>query len=449
MDILVLNSGSSSVKYVLYRWEKRTTVAKGIVERVTQGNSSITHEVIGREAVEIVRDCPSHRDAVQLIVEVLTGKDGVIENINRIQAVGHRVVHGGEKFNKSVIIDDTALDTFRRLADLAPLHNPPNITGIEAAKKILPEVPHVAIMDTAWHQTMPEHAFIYALPHNWYTKYSIRRYGFHGTSLLYSAKRAAVLLGRDPFKVNLIIAHIGNGVSFNAVQNGISVDTSMGFTPMEGAVMGTRPGDHDAAIDLYMMDKLSCSPSDMNYVLNKKSGLLGITGKYIDRRDIKKAAEGGDKRAKLAIDIETYRGKKYIGAYLAALGRIDALVFTAGVGEMSSLVRSKMMEGLEGLGITYDRNKNDISLTRNAETDITANDSNASIFVIPTDEEYVMVEDTVALMEGRYDVHTNFTYSFQSPDYVNKLREEAFRRESEKEPELLSIRALAPGRSVV
>jgi len=449
MDILVLNSGSSSVKYVLYRWEEKTMVAKGIVERVTQGNSSIIHEVIGREAVEISRDCPSHSDAVQLIIEVLTGKNKVIENINRIQAVGHRVVHGGEKFNKSVIIDNNALDTFRRLADLAPLHNPPNITGIEAAKKILPDVPHVAIMDTAWHQTMPEHAFIYALPYSWYKKYSIRRYGFHGTSLLYCAKRASVLLGRDPFKTNLIIAHIGNGVSFNAVQNGISVDTSMGFTPMEGAVMGTRPGDHDAAIDLYMMEKLGIGPSDMNTLLNKKSGLLGITEKYIDRRDIKKAAECCDERAKLAIEIETYRGKKYIGAYLAALGRIDALVFTAGVGEMSSLVRSKMMEGLENIGIMYDENKNSISLTRNAETDITADGSKAKVFVIPTDEEYVMVEDTVALMEGTYDVHTNFTYSFQSPDYANKLREEAFKRESEKEAKLISIRAIAPPKPVM
>ncbi len=446
MDILVLNSGSSSLKYVLYRWEERTIVAKGIVERVTQGNSSITHEVIGREAIEMARDCPTHRDAVKLIIEVLTGKDGVITDITRIQAVGHRVVHGGEKFNKSVIIDNIALDTFKRLADLAPLHNPPNITGIEAAKKILPDVPHVAIMDTAWHQTMPEHAFIYALPYNWYSKNSIRRYGFHGTSLLYCAKRAAVLLGRDPFKTNLIIAHIGNGVSFNAVQNGISVDTSMGFTPMEGAVMGTRPGDHDAAIDLYMIEKLGIGPSDMNTILNKKSGLLGITGKYIDRRDIKKAAEKGDRRAKLAVEIETYRGKKYIGAYLAALGRIDALVFTAGVGEMSPLIRSKMMDGLERLGIVYDSNKNSISLTRNAETDITAHGSKARIFIIPTDEEYVMVEDTVALMEGTYDVHTNFTYSFQNPDYINKLREEAFKRESEKEPKLLSIRAMAPPR---
>ncbi len=444
MDILVLNSGSSSLKYVLYRWEERSIVAKGIVERVTQGNSSISHEVIGREVVEIGRDCPTHSDAVQLIIEVLTEKDGVIEDINRIQAVGHRVVHGGEKFNKSVIIDETALNTFKRLADLAPLHNPPNITGIEAAKKILPDVPHVAIMDTAWHQTMPDHAFIYALPYDWYTKYSIRRYGFHGTSLLYCAKRAAVLLGRDPFQTNLIIAHIGNGVSFNAVQNGISVDTSMGFTPMEGAVMGTRPGDHDAAIDLYMMDKLGIGPSEMNTILNKKSGLLGITGKYIDRRDIKEAAENGDGRAKLAVEIETYRGKKYIGAYLAALGKIDALVFTAGVGEMSSLVRSKMMDGLDSLGIVYDQNKNDISLTRNAETDITAHDSKIRIFVIPTDEEYVMVEDTVALMEGTYDVHTNFTYSFQSPDYVNKLREEAFKRETSKNQDLLSVRASVP-----
>jgi len=447
MDILVLNSGSSSLKYDLYRWEEKQSIAKGLVERVTQGDSFITHEVIGREAVTVKRDCPTHREAVDLIMEVLTGtENGVIDDIHQIKAVGHRVVHGGEKFHKSVIIDDTALNTFRKLSDLAPLHNPPNITGIEAAREALPNIPHVAIMDTAWHQTMPEHAYIYPLPYEWYTENHIRKYGFHGSSLLYVAKRAAVLLGKSPFETNLVLAHIGNGVSFNAVRNGISVDTSMGFTPMEGAVMGTRPGDHDAAIDLYMMEKLGISVKEMNVLLNKKSGLLGITGQYIDRRDIAAAAEAGDERARLAIEIESYRGRKYIGAYLAALGSADALVFTAGVGEMSPLMREKMTSGLEAFDIAVDPEKNGLSRTRNAETEITAADSGVRIFVIPTDEEFVMVEDTVALLEGRYDVHTNFTYSFQDPGYVNRLREEAFAREIEDKPELLKIRASAfPG----
>jgi len=445
MDILVLNSGSSSLKYILYRWEEKKTIARGVVERVTQGGSSVTHEVTGREPEVVERDCPSHRDAVRLIMDVLTGNGGVIRDIRQIEAVGHRVVHGGEKFNKSVLINDEALRTFRELSVLAPLHNPPNITGIEAAREVLRGVPHVAIMDTAWHQTMPEHAFIYALPYEWYRDDQIRRYGFHGTSLLYCAKRAAVLLGADPFSTNLVIGHIGNGVSFNAVSDGISVDTSMGFTPLEGAVMGTRPGDHDPAIDLYMMDRLGVDTGQMNRILNKKSGLLGITGRYVDRRDIRSAADRGDHRAKLAIDIESYRGKKYIGSYAAALGRVDALVFTAGVGEMSPWMRWKMTEGLERLGIVVDRGKNDLSRTRNAETDITGDGSAARVLVIPTDEEFVMVEDTVAILEGRYDVHTSFTYSFQDPGYVNRMREEQFARELEENPGLKEIRARVPG----
>ena len=445
MDILVLNSGSSSLKYVLYRWQEKMVIAKGIVERVAMGRSYINHEVIGRKPVRIERECPTHTEAVNLIMEVLSRSEhAVITNTADIAAVGHRVVHGGEKFNKSVIIDERALSTFKELAGLAPLHNPPNIVGIEAAKKVLPGIPHVAIMDTAWHQTMPECAYIYPLPYEWYLEHSIRKYGFHGTSLLYVAKRAAVLLGKDPFETNLVLAHIGNGVSFNAVKNGVSFDTSMGFTPLEGAVMGTRAGDHDAAIDFYMMTKLGVSPNEMNGILNKKSGLLGITGKYIDRRDIRKAAEGGDKRAQLAVEIEAYRGKKYVGAYMAALGKADALVFTAGVGENSPLIRGKMTAGLEKFGIAVDAKKNAFSLTRNAETDITAGGSPVRVFVIPTDEELVMVEDTVALLEGRYEVHTKFAYSFQRSDYVNKLREELFEREAKERPELLKVRVKAP-----
>jgi acetate kinase len=445
MDILVLNSGSSSLKYILYNWNEKMTIAKGIVERVSMENSSITHELIGKETVKIDRDCPTHREAVDLIMEILTNSDhAAIRNINQIKAVGHRVVHGGEKFKKSVIIDDKALSTFKTLSNLAPLHNPPNIIGIESAKQVLPDIPHVAIMDTAWHQTMPEHAYIYALPYSWYKEYSIRRYGFHGTSFLYTAKRAAVLLRKNPFKVNCVIAHIGNGVSFNAVKNGISVDTSMGFTPLEGAVMGTRAGDHDAAIDLYMMEKQGLSIKEMNSILNKKSGLLGITEEFIDRRDVVKASNEGDKNASLAIEIETYRGKKYIGAYCAALNRVDAIVFTAGVGEMNPFIRGKMIEELEGFGIVLNKEKNLLSATRNVETDITGKGSKVKIFVIPTDEELVMVEDSIALLEGRYDVHTNFTYSFQASDYVNKLREEAFRREVEKNHRLLETRAQIP-----
>jgi acetate kinase len=443
MDILVLNSGSSSLKYLLYRWEESSVIAQGVVERVAMKDSFITHQLTGGDSLKIERFCRSHAEALELIMEVLVRSEKpVVHDISQISAVGHRVVHGGEKFNKSVIIDESALKTFKELSNLAPLHNPPNITGIEAAMQALPDIPHVAIMDTAWHQTMPEHAYIYALPYEWYKSHSIRKYGFHGTSFLFCAKRASVLLKKDTFKTNVIIGHIGNGVSFNAVKNGISVDTSMGFTPLEGAVMGTRCGDHDAAIDLYMMEKLGASAIDMNNILNKKSGLLGITGQYIDRRDIIKAAQKGDRRASLAIDIESYRGKKYIGSYFAALGRVDALVLTAGVGEMSPPIREKMTEGLEELGIIVDRGKNRISITKNTETDISDKNSRTKIFVIPTDEELVMVEDTVALLEGRYDVHTKFKYSFQDPAYKNKLREEAFRKEIEKNPQLNAVKAV-------
>ncbi len=443
MDILVLNSGSSSLKYLLYRWEESSVIAKGVVERVGMENSFVEHQVIGEDTFRSERFCRSHAEALDLIMEVMTRSEHpVIRDISQIGAVGHRVVHGGERFSKSVIIDESAIKTFKELSSLAPLHNPPNITGIEAAGQALPNIPHMAIMDTAWHQTMAENAYIYALPYEWYKNHSIRKYGFHGTSFLFCAKRASVLLDKNPFETNLIIGHIGNGVSFNAIKKGISVDTSMGFTPLEGAVMGTRCGDHDAAIDLYMMEKSGASAKEMNNILNKKSGLLGITGKYMDRRDIINAAEKGDRRASLAIDIESYRGKKYIGSYFAALGCVDALVFTAGVGEMSPLIRGKMTQGLEELGIVVDRGKNLVSRTKNSETDISDKNSRSKIFVIPTDEELVMVEDTVALLEGRYDVHTNFKYSFQDPAYTNKLRDDAFKEEAKKNPELNSVKAV-------
>jgi len=440
MIILSLNCGSSSAKYQLYNWDKKEIIAKGIVERVTIGDSFCVHEVNHKEKITLKHDCPTHKEAIKLIVDTLVHPEyGAIENLSAISAVGHRVVHGGEKFSKSVIINQEVLKAFKELAVLAPLHNPPNIMGIEAAMELLPEVPHMAIMDTAWHQTMPPYVYTYAVPYEWYEKYGIRRYGFHGTSLLYVAKRAAVLLNKDPFTCNLISCHIGNGVSVNAVKDGLSYDTSMGFTPLEGAIMGTRAGDHDAALDLYVMQKEGYSPQEMDKILNKKSGILGITGKYIDRRDVVKAASEGDQRAQLAIKMEAYRLKKYIGAYAAVLGRLDALIFTAGVGEMSPIIRAKVLEGLEILGIKYDPEKNRIARTRNAESDISAPDSKVKIFVIPTDEELVFVEDVVALLEGTYDIHTNFKYSFQEKDYKNLMREKAFERECKEKPELLKI----------
>ncbi|MEA3486025.1 MAG: acetate kinase [Candidatus Aerophobetes bacterium] len=444
MLILSLNCGSSSVKYLLYDWDDKEVRAKGIVERVTIGGSFITQEVPGRDSLRLSHECPNHKEAIKLIMDILTNSEGVIEDLREIKVVSHRVVHGGEKFTKSVLIDGEVLNIIKEVASLAPLHNPPNIAGIEAAKSLLPNIPQVAVFDTAWHQTMPAYAYIYALPYEWYEEYGIRRYGFHGTSLLYVAKRAAVLLGKDPFQCNLISCHIGNGVSINAVRDGLSVDTSMGFTPVEGAVMGTRAGDHDAAADLSMIRKKGYTIEEMDNILNKKSGILGITGKYSDRRDVLKAAKDGEERAKLAIEIETYRLKKYIGAYAAILGRVDALIFTAGVGEMSSPIRARVLEGLEPLGIKYNREKNKLARTRNAELDISAENSRVKIFVIPTDEEIIFVEDAVAILEGRYNVHTKFRYSFEDPGYRNKMRDEEFARECEKNPALTQLVAKIP-----
>ena len=446
MKILVLNCGSSSAKYMVYDWDSQEIMCKGIVERVTIGGSYCVHEVTGRDEVKIERDCPTHKEAVNLILELLLHpQHGVLKSIKEIDAVGHRVVHGGEKFAKSVKIDANALNAFKELGALAPLHNPPNVLGIEAAQILLPDVPHMAVMDTAWHQTMKPAQYMYAVPYEWYEKYRVRRYGFHGTSLLYVAKRAAVLLGKGPFDVNLISLHIGNGVSANAVRKGISFDTSMGFTPLEGLVMGTRAGDHDAALDTYMMRKENLSAKDIDNILNKKSGLLGITGQYTDRRDVLEAVEKGDARAKLAFELECYRIKKYIGAYIAAVGGIDALVWTAGVGEMAPDIRAKAMEGLEFMGIKFDPEKNKVARTRNMESDISAPDSKVKIFVIPTDEELVMVEDVVTLLNGTYDVHTNFKYSFQDPQYRNKMRDTELVKQLQKKPEMAKAQAKLPG----
>lgn len=442
MIILSFNCGSSSVKYQLYNWTKKEIIAKGIVERVTIRDSFCVHEVNNREKITLKHDCPTHKEAIKLIIDSLIHSEyGAIKDLSNISAIGHRVVHGGEKFSKSVVINQKILKTFKDLAELAPLHNPPNIMGIEAAMELLPNIPHMAIMDTAWHQTMPDYVYTYAVSYQWYEKYGIRRYGFHGTSLLYVAKRAAVLLGKDPFKCNLISCHIGNGVSVNAVKDGLSYDTSMGFTPLEGAIMGTRAGDHDAALDLYVMQKEGYSPQRMDKILNKRSGILGITGKYVDRRDVIAAASQGDKRSQLAIEMEAYRLKKYIGAYTAALGRVDALVFTAGVGEMSDIIRAKVLEGLDILGIKYDSEKNRLARTRNAESDISAEDSKVKIFIIPTDEELVFVEDVVALLDGTYDIHTNFKYTFQKEGYKNLMREKSFEEECKKKPDLSKIMA--------
>lgn len=421
MDILALNCGSSSVKYQLYDWQKKQVIAKGMVERVTIGDSFIIHEVPGRETYREEYECPDHKVAIHLIIKILAdAKYGVVDTIDQISAVGHRVVHGGEKFTCSVQIDDAVLDAIKDVQHLAPLHNPPNIAGIEAAQSVLPDVPHIGIFDTAFHQTMPKHAYTYPLPYEWYEKHGIRRYGFHGTSHLYVSKRAAVMLGKAPKDCNIITMHIGNGVSHAAIKNGVSVDTSMGLTPLEGAVMGTRCGDIDPAIPAFIMEKEDLSAREIDSILNKKSGVLGITGQYTDRRDVIESAEEGDERCQLALDVEAYRLKKYIGSYTAALGGVDAVVFTAGVGEMGWMIREKALEGLECIGIILDKEKNRTTMTRKKETVITTPDSPVKVFVIPTDEELVFTEDVVAILEETYTDHMNFKYSFSGKDFQRK-----------------------------
>jgi len=443
MVILTLNCGSSSAKYQVYNWDNKDIMAVGIVEKVTQEGSFISHKVKGREEYKLNHNCPTHTEAIDLIIKTLTDSTvGVLSDMSVIKAVGHRTVHGGMKFTKSVIVTDEAMATFKEMTDMSPLHNPANILGIEAAQKVLPNVPQCAIMDTAWHQTMPPESYLYAAPYEWYEKYSVRRYGFHGTSFLYTAKRAAVLLGKDPFKTNLIIAHLGNGSSINAVKDGCSFDTSMGITPLEGLVMGTRSGDVDPAMPFYVMRKTGMSAADMENALNKKSGLLGITGKFSDRRDIEDAAANGDARCELAQCMEARRVKKYIGAYQAILGRVDALVLTAGVGEFAPIMRDKILDGLEGIGIVFDPAKNMVAKTRSAELLISKPESKIPVYIIPTDEELVMTEDAYALMSGTYDLHTNFTYTFQSKDYVNKGRAAALKDELVKKPGLKDIIAL-------
>jgi acetate kinase len=431
--VLSLNCGSSSVKYQLYNWDKKEIMAKGLVERVTVGGSYIVHEVPHREPHKHEKDCPNHELAIKLIIDTLLHENHpVLTDIKQITAVGHRVVHGGEQFAKSTLITPEVIAAFEQLYSLAPLHNPPNVLGIRAAQAILPDVPHVAVMDTAFHQTMPTTSYIYAVPYEWYEKYGVRRYGFHGTSHLYVAKRAAVLLKKRTFEVNLVTCHIGNGVSLAAIKNGSSHDTSLGMATIEGLVMGTRSGDVDPAIMPYICEKEGKTAKEVEAIYLKKSGLLGISGKYTDRRDIEQAMDAGDARSKFAFEIECYRLRKYIGAYYAALGRLDAVVFTGGAGEMGRRLRAGAVGGLEPMGIALDPERNQAAKSRNHEFEISADSSRVKVFVIPTDEELVFTEDVVAIIERRYDVHTKFTYSFEDPSYVNRMREEAYQRELEK-----------------
>jgi len=421
MKIMTLNCGSSSVKYSLWDALPKTKakLCEGIVERVTTQGGFIRHQLPKAREIVQYQECPDHATALRLMIDTVTSRDyGVINDLSEISAVAHRVVHGGERFRTSVRTDDEVLKTIEGYSALAPLHNPPNLLGINTMMRLTPNVPHIAVFDTAFFTTMPPSSYIYAMPYEWYEKYRIRRYGFHGTSHLYVSRRAAALLRERPSRVNLITVHIGNGVSITAVKRGKAFDTSLGFTTLPGAVMGTRGGDVDPGIPFYVMGKEGLTPSQMMAILHQKSGLLGITGSYTDRRDILKAIKQGNTRAKLALDIECYWLRKYIGAYMAALGAVDAIVFTAGVGENSPVHRAKICEGLDLFGISIEPQKNQVAVKSKGETDISPPGAKIKVFVIPTNEELVFVEDTQAILEGRYKDYTKFKYSFEKPDFM-------------------------------
>ena len=398
MKILVINCGSSSLKYQLIDMETEELMAKGLVERIGIEGSRIKHETIGKEKKTIETPMQDHKRALELVMESLTNEEyGAIKSLDEIDAVGHRVVHGGEDFAQSVIIDEKVLKGIEDNVEIAPLHNPPNIMGIKACQRLLPNVKQVAVFDTAFHQTMPAESYIYALPYEYYEKYKIRRFGFHGTSHRYITKRAAEMLGKDLNEVNLITCHLGNGSSICAVKNGKSIDTSMGFTPLEGLAMGTRCGDLDPAILPFLMEKENLSTDEINTLINKKSGVLGISGVSSDFRDIEAARDEGNKRAKLALDIFEKRVRGYIGSYMTELDHVDAIVFTAGVGENSIEMRESIVNGLKSLGIKIDTERNNV---RGEDKLISADDSSIKIFVIPTNEELMIARDTKALVEA-------------------------------------------------
>ncbi len=400
MNILVVNCGSSTVKYELLSMNDANdnrVIAKGLVERIGISGSRIEYKTDHQISYSKEREVANHRVALEWIIETMTDpKIGVIKTTSGIDAVGHRVVHGGEKFTDSVRIDEEVLKTIRACAELAPLHNPPNILGIEACQALIPQAPQIAVFDTAFHGTIPEYAYIYAIPYEYYEKYGIRRYGFHGTSHRYVAERAARMMGKNLTDLRLITCHMGSGVSFTAVKNSKSIDTSMGFTPLEGLVMGTRCGDMDPYINLYLMDKERLSTKEIDQILNKKSGVLGISGISSDTRDIEDAAPTNH-RAQLALDMIAYRAKKYIGAYYAILGDLDGIVFTAGIGENSAYIRKSICEGLEHLGISIDTDKN---MVRRKEAFINSDQSKVKIMVIPTNEELMIALDTYRLVQS-------------------------------------------------
>ena len=398
MKVLVINAGSSSIKYQLLDVSTAVVLAKGGAERIGIDGSLIKHEKHGAEAVKLLVRMPDHRTAIREVLAVLTSKDhGVISGMGEIDAVGHRVVHGGEKFSSSAIITSEVKQAIRACFRMAPLHNPPNMTGIEACEEAIPGVPQVAVFDTAFHQTMPGRAYMYALPYELYEKHGIRRYGFHGTSHSYVGRRAAAMLGRPFEELRIVTCHLGNGSSVAAIDRGRSIDTSMGMTPLAGLCMGTRCGDIDPALVTMLMDREGLDSKGIDDLMNKKSGVIGISGISSDFRDLHIAQDQGNERARLALDMFKYQVRKYIGAYAAAMGGLDAVVFTAGIGENTPEIRVGTCEGLEFMGIRIDDAKNAV---RGREMDISAEGATVHVFSIPTNEELAIGIETERLVSA-------------------------------------------------
>ncbi|MCM3698116.1 acetate kinase [Paenibacillus macerans] len=398
MKILVINAGSSSLKYQLYDMADESVLAKGLVERIGMDSSILTHKPTGKEEVTEVSDILEHTTAMRKVLDKLMDKThGVLDSIDEIDAVGHRVVHGGEAFKSSALITGEVKSEIRRLFDLAPLHNPPSMMGITAAEANLPNVPHTVVFDTAFHQTMPEKAYLYAIPKVLYKKHKVRRYGFHGTSHAYVSKTAAEFLNRPIEDLKIITCHIGNGASLTAVKDGVSVDTSMGMTPLEGLIMGTRSGDLDPAIVPYVMNKEELTINEVNSMLNKHSGLLAISGSSSDMRDITDGWEAGKPNETLAFEMYEYRLRKYIGAYAAAMDGVDVIVFTAGVGENSAIVREAVCQNLTYLGVEIDKELNKVR-SGDPRRISTAN-SKVEVLVVPTNEELMIARDTLRIVQ--------------------------------------------------
>lgn len=397
MKILVLNCGSSSIKYALYNMDTKEVMTSGGAERVGLDGAFVKVKLANGEKKQIMHDIPEHTEGVKFIFSLLTDPEiGVIKDLSEIDAVGHRMVHGGEKFNKSVLLNEEVLKVFEECSDLAPLHNPANLKGVNAVTELMPGLPQVGVFDTAFHQTMPDYAYMYAVPYELYEKYGIRRYGFHGTSHRYVAQRICDFLGVNPAEKKVITCHIGNGASIAAVDGGKCVDTSMGLTPLEGVMMGTRSGDIDGGAVAFLQKKLSLDADGISDLLNKKSGVLGITGISSDMREVEAACENGEPKAVLAMNMYNYRIKKYIGAYAAAMGGVDIIVFTAGVGENQWSTRQEACEGLEFLGVKIDKELN--KGLRGVEKVISTADSKVTVCIIPTDEELMIATDTMNLL---------------------------------------------------